>query len=286
MSGGGGRQMETGGANLGLRNPVLERLAADELAIGLVTRLARSGEIARIALTSGYDFLFIDIQHSIYSLETISHIAQAAQARGVAPFARARSCRDADVPALLDCGLSGIVFPDVNTAADARRAVSACKFAPIGTRSVTGPCAAVDYRKAEPAELIAALNATTVVVCMIESREGVANVEEICAVEGIDAVLIGCTDLLADMGKPGRLDDPELAEALAHAISAARAAGVHVGVGGDNDLGRNAGYIRQGARLFTTQSDIALLLAGGTEAVSGLRALQPSPSADFRGERP
>ncbi len=99
-------------------------------------------------------------------------------------------------------------------------------------------------------------------------------------------MLIGCTDLLADMGKPGRLDDPELAEALAHAISAARAAGVHVGVGGDNDLGRNAGYIRQGARLFTTQSDIALLLAGGTEAVSGLRALQPSPSADFRGERP
>ncbi len=74
-----------------ITNPVRRRLEADELALGLILRMARSGDVARIARTSGHDFLFIDVQHSIYSLETISHIAQAALGCGVAPFVRSEA---------------------------------------------------------------------------------------------------------------------------------------------------------------------------------------------------
>ncbi len=102
-------------------NPVKERMRAGEVAFGLNVRIARSGDIARIAKTTGHDFIFIDVQHSLFSLETIGHIAQAALGCGVAPLARVRSCGDPDTSLLLDNSVTGIVFPDVNTAADARR---------------------------------------------------------------------------------------------------------------------------------------------------------------------
>src|SRR5437588_10844166 len=121
-----------------LQNPVKARMAAGEVALGMIVRLARSGDIARIAKTTGHDFIFMDRQHSLFSLETIGHIAQAALGCGVAPLVRARSCDDPDVSVILDNGATGIVFPDVNTAAEAKRAVNACKFAPIGRRSVGG----------------------------------------------------------------------------------------------------------------------------------------------------
>src|SRR5437899_1247360 len=119
-------------------NPVKARMAAGDVALGMIVRLARSGDIARIAKTTGHDFIFIDRQHALFSLETVGHIAQAALGCGVAPLVRVRSCDDPDTSLLLDNGATGIVFPDVNSAADARRAVAACKFPPIGKRSVAG----------------------------------------------------------------------------------------------------------------------------------------------------
>ena len=102
-----------------IRNPVKTRMGAGDVALGLVVRLARSGDITRIAKTTGHDFIFIDRQHSLFSLETVGHIAQAALGCGVAPLVRVRSCGDPDVSLLLDGGATGIVFPDVSSAADA-----------------------------------------------------------------------------------------------------------------------------------------------------------------------
>jgi len=116
------------------------------MALGMVLRISRSGDIARIARAAGHDFLFIDVQHAIYSLETIGHIAQTALGCGVAPLVRVRSCRDPDISVMLDCGVTGIVCPDVNTPDDARQIVQTCKFAPIGRRSVTSGYPFFDYR--------------------------------------------------------------------------------------------------------------------------------------------
>ena len=107
-----------------LRNPALERMRAGDVALGMLVRLGRSGDIARIAKTTGHDFIFLDVQHAIYSLETIGHIAQAALGCGVAPLVRVRSCHDPDIALMLDCGATGIVVPDVNTVADAQKAVA------------------------------------------------------------------------------------------------------------------------------------------------------------------
>src|SRR5688572_27238671 len=87
----------------------------NKVALGMLVRLARSGDIARLAMTTGHDFVLIDCQHSLFNPETIGHIAQTALGIGISPLVRVRSCDDPATQVLLDNGVTGIVFPDVNT---------------------------------------------------------------------------------------------------------------------------------------------------------------------------
>jgi 2-keto-3-deoxy-L-rhamnonate aldolase RhmA len=254
-----------------LSNPALERMRADEVALGMLVRLARSGDIARVAKTTGHDFIFIDTQHAIYSLETVGHIVQAAIGCGVAPFVRVRNCDDHDMLRLLDCGVMGIVVPDVGTPEQARRAVELCKFPPVGRRSVSAGYPLLNFRPTPLAETVKTLNAATAVVCMIETLEGLANVEAIAEVDGVDVLHVGCNDLLVDMGKPGAFGEPEIMDAVARVIAACRKAGKFAGLGGDRDIGRQAKLIEQGIRFVTTQSDLAFLMAEATRRVDELR---------------
>jgi staphyloferrin B biosynthesis citrate synthase len=254
-----------------LKNPVIERMRAGDVSLGMIVRLARSGDIARIAKTTGHDFIFIDRQHALFSLETVGHIAQAALGCGVAPLVRVRSCHDLDTSVILDNGAMGIIFPDINTAADAQRAVEACKFAPIGKRSVSAGYPVFDLRPVPLAEGVPALNAATLVVCMIETVEGLANIDEIAKVEGIDVLHVGCSDLLADMGKPGAFGDPEIVVAIERVIAAAKANGKYAGLGGERDLARQNAFIKKGVRFVTTQTDVGFLLAAAGQRTADIR---------------
>ena len=99
-------------------------MRAGDVSLGMIVRLARSGDIARIAKTTGHDFIFIDGQHALFSVETIGHIAQTALGdRRRAAGAGAKLRRSRRRPLILDNGATGIIFPDVSTDADARRAV-------------------------------------------------------------------------------------------------------------------------------------------------------------------
>lgn len=254
-------------------NPVKSRLQAGDCAFGINVRSSRSADIARIAKTTGHDFLFIDTQHAIFDLETISHIAQTAISIGVAPIVRVRSVNDPDVSLLLDNGVTGIVFPDVNTAADARRAVETARFAPLGRRSVGGAYAQFDFRQIPTKDVMARLNDATLLVCMIETTEGLANVEAIAAIPGIDVLHVGSNDLLADMGKPGQFDCPEIVAAQARVIEAARANGIYAGCGGNRDVARQAAAIQAGAQFVTTQTDIAFMMSAATQWTAGVRKI-------------
>jgi 2-keto-3-deoxy-L-rhamnonate aldolase RhmA len=254
-----------------LVNPVKARMQAGEVSLGMIVRLARSGDVVRIAKSSGHDFVFIDAQHSLFSLETIGHLAQVGLGCGTAVLVRARSCDDPDISLMLDNGVTGIIFPDVNTAEEARRAVDACKFAPIGKRSVAGFYPNFDCRPLPLAHSVRVLNEATLVVCMIETREGLANVEEIAAVAGVDVVHVGCNDLLAAMGKPGAFGDAEVVAAVERVIAAAARQGKFAGLGGERDLERQLGFIKKGVRFVTTQTDMGFLMAEATRRTEQIR---------------
>lgn len=254
-----------------LPNPIKECFKAGRPALGMLARLGRSGDIARIAKTTGHDFIMIDMQHALYNLETAGAIAQSALACGLAPIVRVRSCDDQDTAVLLDNGIMGIVYPDVNTAAEAKRAVDRAKYPPIGRRSVAGGFSVFDFRALPATETVKALDDNTLVVCMIETPEGLANVEEIAAVPGVDVIHVGSSDLLTAMGTPGAYGTPEHLAALDKVMAAAKKHGKIAGVGGDRNIPRQVDFIRKGARFLTTNSDIAMLLAEGKRVTGELR---------------
>jgi 2-keto-3-deoxy-L-rhamnonate aldolase RhmA len=241
------------------------------VSLGMPVRLGRSSDIARIAKATGHDFIFIDCQHSLFNLETIGEIASTASAIGIAPLVRVRGIDDPDVSLLLDNGVMGIVYPDIGTAAQARKAVEVCKFAPIGKRSVSGGYPHFDYRSVPLTTSVPQLNDSCLLVCMIETVEGLENCEEIAAVKGVDVLHIGSNDLLANMGKPGKFDDPVLVASQERVITACRKAGIFSGCGGNRDVARQVEIIKKGCQFITTQSDIGFLAAAASQWTRGIR---------------
>jgi 2-keto-3-deoxy-L-rhamnonate aldolase RhmA len=178
---------------------------------------------------------------------------------------------DPDVSLLLDNGVTGIVFPDVATGADARKAVDTCKFAPIGRRSVSGGYPHFDYRAVPVGQAMTALNEVCLLVCMIETVEGMKNLEAIAAVDGVDVLHLGSNDLLANMGKPGKFEDPEIIAAQERLIAVCKAHGKFAGIGGHREVARQAELVRKGCLFLTTQSDIGFLSAAASQWTKGVR---------------
>lgn len=251
-----------------------EQMARGEVALGLIVRMVRSPRIVPIAAASGHDFLFVDTQHGVFDLETVESIAAAAASSGVAVLVRVGGSDDGDIGRLLDCGAAGIVIPDVETAEQAAEAVSRCRFPPLGRRSVVGggpafgPSAGAGL---SPAEAMVVMDEAVVVACMIESRAGLDNLDEIAAVDGVDVIHVGCNDLAADMGIPGAHTDPRMVEAISSVVEACRRHGRFAGLGGDRDPARQAGWARAGVRFLTTGSDDGYLTEAARAKTAALR---------------
>jgi 2-keto-3-deoxy-L-rhamnonate aldolase RhmA len=258
-----------------LRNPMKEKLARNEVVASMTVRLTRGIEIAQIAKTAGFDSLYVDMEHSAFSLETTGQICMAALAVGVTPLVRVPGV--AEVSRVLDAGALGVIAPHVRSADDARAYVAAAKFPPLGERSAAGPLPHLQYRSFPAKEADAALNAATLLMVQFESAGALANADAIMAVEGVDMVMIGSNDLLADMGLTGQYEHPKLREAYATAIATCRRYGKHVGVGGlvsRPDLA--AEFVRMGARYVSTGTDLGFLLAAAAAKAKEVRDIAVS----------
>jgi 2-keto-3-deoxy-L-rhamnonate aldolase RhmA len=246
-----------------LRNHAKEKLARGEVVASMTVRLVSGIEIARIAKTAGFDSLYVDMEHSSFSLATTGQICMAALAAGVTPLVRVPGT--AEVSRVLDGGALGVIAPHVRSAAEAREYVTAAKFPPLGERSAAGPLPHLHYRSFPAGEADAALNAATLLMVQFESDEALAKADEIAAVEGVDMVMIGTNDLLADWGLPGQFEHPRVRQAYAKTIAACRKHGKHVGVGGLSSRPQLAAeFVAMGARYVSTGTDLGFLLAACT----------------------
>jgi 4-hydroxy-2-oxoheptanedioate aldolase len=257
-----------------LRNNVKEKLARGEVVASMTVRLVRGIEIARIAHTAGFDTLYIDLEHGSFSLETAGQICIAALGAGIAPFVRVPAL--ADIPRVLDGGALGVIAPHIRSAQNARAVVAAAKFPPLGERSNAGSLPHLQYRSVPTAEANAALNAATMVIVQCENAQALDSMDEIAAVDGVDMVLMGLNDLLADWGIPGQYDDPRVRDAYARIIGACRRRGKHAGVGGlasRPDL--VAEFVKMGARYVSTGTDLNFLLAACAQQARQVREIKP-----------
>jgi 2-keto-3-deoxy-L-rhamnonate aldolase RhmA len=174
----------------------------------------------------GFDALYIDLEHNPTSLETAAAICIAAIGLGITPIARVFL---QDAARILDCGAQGVIVPHVNNAAEARAIVDACRFAPLGHRSAAATLPSLGYAALSQPEICRTLNQETLLMAMIETPEAVANAHAIAAVEGIDVLHIGSTDLSTEMGIPGDYKHERMREAFESVASAAKAHGKAIG---------------------------------------------------------
>jgi len=241
-----------------------EKLAAGELVLCMNLRLARSVDIAMVAKAGGYDALYVDMQHAPYSIETTATICTAALGIGITPLVRVPNHDAQWMSRVLDGGAQGVILPDVNTRAQAEAIVSACRFPPMGKRSVMGLGPALGYRAVPLSELNPKLNAETAVIVMLETAEGIENCEAIAAVDGIDVLLIGSGDLTTDLGIPVRSTIRGYAP-----LTKAAACRMHkrvLGVGGiRHNTVLQGELIALGARFVIAGTDTNYVLAGARQ---------------------
>ena len=239
-------------------------------------RLCRTVDVAKIAKVAGYDWLFIDLEHSAISIDTCAQMCVAALDAGITPIPRASAHESFHSTRPLDSGAQGIVVPHVSTVEEARRVADQCLYPPIGHRSVAGGLPQVAYESLPIADLVRVVNAQNLVVVMIETPEAVDNAEEIAAVPGIDVLLIGTNDLCAEMGIPGQFGHERVATAYDRVAAACRNSGKSLGMGGIYDEELSAKYIKVGAQFILAANDLSLMLGAASKRSAFLNGIPRS----------
>jgi 2-keto-3-deoxy-L-rhamnonate aldolase RhmA len=246
-------------------------MRSGELSLGLGIHHLRGAAVPLLAKAAGYDWLFIDAEHGTISAHDTAQIAVASLANGIAPIVRICSGALDEGTRALDNGALGIVVPHVDTVEQARSLIDAFRFAPLGHRSTGGPPAQFAYRPPAAAEAQRILNAEILIVPMIETPRAVESAEQIAALEGVDALLIGTNDLCLEMGIPGQVGHERVRAAYERVAQACRRHKKILGMGGVYDQEVASRYVGMGARMVLAGSDHNLLLEAATRRAAFLR---------------
>jgi 2-keto-3-deoxy-L-rhamnonate aldolase RhmA len=194
-----------------MNNTLKKKLQRQEITIGSWVTLGHTS-IAEIMTKAGFEWLVVDMEHSVITLDIAQQLMQVIEGSGVIPLVRVCENDPVIIKRVMDAGAYGVIVPMVNTKKQAEEAVKAVKYPPVGTRGV-GLARAQGYGDKFD-EYAATVNRDSVVIAQVEHIESVNNLESILSVEGIDGCIIGPYDLSGSLGKPGNFDDPEVLTAL------------------------------------------------------------------------
>lgn len=242
----------------GWKHPVRARLQAGEAVIG-VTITSPNIEAAAVASTLGFDFLWVEMEHSPITLESLRAIVLATRALPAAVFARVPVIELWTAKRVMDQGVSGVIFPFASTVERARTAAAACRYPPHGKRGSGAGLATFTWPDQGDYYDSADENMMTIVV--IEEATAVEHIDEIAATPGIDVLFIGTSDLSFSLGLRGRQNEALLDENIAKVVAAGRKHGKFLGrPAGSAEL--VAKYREQGFQFFQSQTELGLMRLG------------------------
>jgi 2-keto-3-deoxy-L-rhamnonate aldolase RhmA len=208
-----------------MRNPLKDKLKKGEVAIGTFVGLGHPDVTERLSMM-GFDWLLLDAEHGPLGLETMQMMMQAMRGDTCVPIIRVEWNEPVIIKRALDLGAGGVLIPWVNTKEEAIAAVQACKYPPNGIRGCGPRRAALVHDN-----YISTANDNILVAVQIETVTAVKNIDEILAVDGVDVVYIGPTDLCMSMyGVPAKWGDPQYMAAFDTVVAAAKKAGKPAGI--------------------------------------------------------
>jgi len=240
-----------------------------------LTMTTTSLDIAVRAASVGFDFLWVEMEHSPITLETLRHIVLATQALPAVPLARVPVNEIWMAKRVLDAGVHGVVFPFTSTPELARQAAVACRYPPRGRRGSGAELATACWP--EPDCYHDSADRNIMVVAVVEEVAALEHLDAIAATEGVDVLFLGSGDLSFSLGLRGRQDDPRIEEA-ARAVSAA--ARRHGKIAGRivATPGQAKASIEDGFLFFQTVSELGLIEAGARQFLAPL-GRGPTPLA-------
>jgi 2-keto-3-deoxy-L-rhamnonate aldolase RhmA len=250
-------------------NRVKRELLAGNVQVGTWIHSLASPEVPRVLATAGFDYVNIDMEHSLLSIESVGHLCATALDAGIVPIVRPAGHYQHAVSRPLDNGALGILAPHVDDRATAEALVRIVRFPPEGNRGAQPPNIHQSFAAGDVAEYLSTANRETLLMVQIESPQALDNLDDILSVDGVDGATVGRGDLSAELGIAGRRGDPRIISAVDDTVAACLRNGKIPGLL-LNNLEEADEWMEKGVRLLTFASEVLFMRNAAQTAVRSL----------------
>lgn len=222
----------------------------------------RQPAVMQVLKNAGYDFATIDMEHGVFDYESVADLSRFGRHIGITPLVRVPDKAYPFIARALDVGAQGIMAPRLRSAAEVRSVVDIIKYPPLGGRGCSFGRGHTDFHGGPLPENMRQANDETLLIVQVETRGAVEEIEEIASIAGVDALLIGPTDLSIELGIPGQLHSPQLIDAIERTMAACKSNGIAAGIQ-TTDLDWLLHWAAKGMTVLSSFSEVALLQRGG-----------------------
>lgn len=252
------------------KNKVKAALRAGKTVIGSEASRIRTTELPRIFAAAGCDFIFIDMEHTAFNLETVADMVQMARLVDIVPIVRVPDTEHHFIARALDIGAQGIMVPRVSTPQQVQKIVNWIRYPPIGVRGMAITPSQTEYETVTARDFIDGMERETLLVIQIERREALDNLDEMLAIPGVDVAALGHMDLSVDLGVPGEIDHPSMKRSIESVVDACQRHGVSAGMISP-DFKYVSYWAGRGVRFLSYCTGAGILLQAASAAVRQLR---------------
>jgi 2-keto-3-deoxy-L-rhamnonate aldolase RhmA len=254
-------------------NRVKKMLHEGKVVVGGCVLAMRNPAIARIFASAGFDFIYIEMEHGSFSMESVADIMLAARGANIVPLVGPSTIEAYMISRALDAGAMGIIAPHVETREEVELIIKATKYPPMGERGLATRGGHLDYQKGHTAQdIIQTMNQETLVVLKVESGQAIDRLEELITVPGVDAAFIGPGDLSMSLGYPGQASHPKVVEYFEKVIETCNRhdkvfPGLHVG-----NIDSAKAWIDKGMKLLAYNTEVGILEDTASQVMSDIKS--------------
>jgi 2-dehydro-3-deoxyglucarate aldolase/4-hydroxy-2-oxoheptanedioate aldolase len=250
-----------------MKRTLKEKMEHGDFVLGTMLSEVATPNIARVLSACGFEFIIIDCEHGYFDHSQTAAILAVANGAGLSTIVRMPQASRELITKYLDMGANGLLLPMTSTSEQIKEVVRYAKYSPMGERGISTQRAHTNYNPPPLQEYMAEANRRTILFAQIETREGIANIDAILSVEGVDGALIGPNDLACDYGAPGILDNPAMAAGIDIVIAAAKRAGRSCGIiSGKVPLLQK--WREKGMTILSCNSEVGMIMEAGKRIVN------------------